>query len=417
MNRQFAFARSGGKPQQGAGTLVVVLILLLLSTLVVFFTARTAVNEQRLSANEIRSKQAFDAASAGQDVGLAYFSRGSNPLDTTLSTPTLYSSGRPVYYQVTFCSPTTYATADLPACPSAHTGTLTCTHPTTSEGRTPIVVSCGWSDDDQAIVRQVQKASGTPSLAGDITAPVVSRGATNMLTGGASIFNYFNDLTIWSGGNVPIQSATGKSFIRDVSTDSTATSSDYRNTGNSPSCNNPPAHYTCSSQGGTINSLGPDVIPQDSFLSSMSAAEFFANFMGRTPNTYRDTVATYRVDLDGTITGEDSNSVASLTGLTDEVIWVEGDVSGLGDVGTLTHPVILVINGNLDLSANTNINGLVYVTGTVSGNGSPTIYGALISAGNVNTNGNLKVIFDPNVLGQLPHMGQPAYVPGTWRDW
>lgn len=395
--------------QRGAGTLVVVLILLLLSSLVIFFTARNAINEQRLSANEIRSKQAYDAASAGQDIALAYFVKGGNSTSTTLSTPTLYdSSGRPVYFQATFCSPATYATTDLPACPTLHTVPLTCIHPTSSEMRTPIIVSCGWSDDDQAVVRQAQQASGTPSLAGDITSPVVSRGATNLLTGGASVLNYFNDLTVWSGGNVPIQSATGKTFIRDVSTDSSPTSSDYRNTGNSPGCSNPPAHYTCSSQGGTVNSLGPDVIPQDSLLSSMSVSEFFANFMGKTPSTYRDSVATDVVN---------ASDVGTLTGKTDAVIWVNGNASGLGDIGTQDHPVILVIDGNLDLSANTTINGLVFVTGNITGNGSPTIYGALIGAGDINTTGNLKVVYDPNVLAKVERLGRAAYVPGSWRDW
>lgn len=401
--------------QRGAGTLVVVLILLLLSSLATFFTARSAINEQRLSANEIRGKQAFDAASAGQDAALAYFSKGGNSLATTISTPTLYdSSGRPVYFQATFCSPSAYATTDIPSCPDHHSSALSCTAPCTAatcpvnEARTPIVVSCGWSDDDQAVVRQIQKASGTPSLAGNITSPVVSRGTTNLLTGGASVFNYFNDLTIWSGGNVPIQSATGKTFIRDVSTDPAATSSDYRTTGNSPACNNPPPHYTCSSQGGTVNSLGPDVIPSDSALSSMNETAFFTNFMGTSPTTYKNSIATDVVS---------AANVGSLTGKQDAVIWVEGNASGLGDIGTQDHPVILVINGDLDISSNTTINGLVFVTGTITGTGSPTIYGALIGAGAINTTGNPKVIYDPKVLGPLPNMGRPAYVPGSWRDW
>lgn len=409
MKRQYVLGQPSSR-QRGAGTLVVVLILLLLSSLVIFFTARNAITEQSLSANEIRSKQAFDAASAGLDIAQAYFTKGGNSLSTTLSTPQLYdSSGRPVYFQTTFCSPSAYAATDLPGCPSTHTGTLTCNHPTAVEGRTPIVVACGWSDDDQAIVRQTQRVSGTPALAGNVTSPVVSRGATNLMTGGASIFNYFNDLTIWSGGNVPIQSATGKSFIRDVSTDSTATSSDYRNTGNSPSCNNPPSHYTCSSQGGNVNSLGPDVIPQDSFLTSMSASDFFKNFMGKTPDTYRDTVATDIVD---------GANAASINGKTDAVIWVNGTPSGLNNVGTQEHPVILVIDGDFDVGSNMTINGLVFVTGNVTGSGSPTIYGALISTGDVDIGaGNTKVIYDPNVLGLLPPMGKAAYVPGSWRDW
>lgn len=389
--------------QRGAGTLFVVLVMLLLSSLVIFFTTRNAINEQRLSANEIRSKQAYDAASAGLDIALSYFSQSGQTL-TKLNPVTMANSA---VYQVTFCSPSWYATHDLPTCPPKSTGTLDCDHhpDTGSESRTPIVVACGWSDDSEAVARHIQKASGTPSLAGDVTSPVVSRATTNLLTGGASIFNYFNDLTIWSGKDVPIQSNTGKSFIRNVATDPSATSSDYRTTGNSPGCNNPPTHYTCSTDG---ISLGPDVIPQDSLLTSMSTDEFFANFMGKEPTTYRDTVATDIIT---------SAQTGTLNGKTDAVIWVDGDTSGLGTIGTQTNPVILVINGDLDLSSNTVINGLVFVTGKVTANGTPTIYGALISTGDVNATGNMKVIYDPKVLGKLTLLGRSAYVPGSWRDW
>ena len=53
-------------------------------------------------------------------------------------------------------------------------------------------------------------------MAGTVSTPLVTRGVTNFLTGGASVFNYFNDLTVWSGGSMLGQSNTGKTFIRDV---------------------------------------------------------------------------------------------------------------------------------------------------------------------------------------------------------
>lgn len=413
--------------QQGATTLFIVLILLLLSSLVVFYAARNAINEQRLSANEVRTKQAHAAATAGLDYALAYFAKD---LDITSFSagPQLYPNNTQAsHYQSRFCSLATYGPpgAAPPDCPAAHTTAMTCTAPPNAELRTPVIVSCGWSDDDKAVVRIIAKASGTPSLAGAITAPVVSRGVTNLLTGGASVLNYFNDLTIWSGGAVPIQSNTGKTFVRDISTDPSATSPDFRTTGNSPACNNPPAHYTCSTDG---RSLGPDVIPIDTALSTLSPGDFFERFMGKQPEPYRDTVATYKVDLNDTAVGSlagsdlptastDSSSLGSITNLGNKVIWVEGNTSGLGDVGTQTKPVVLVIDGNLTISSNTVINGLVFVTGDVTGNGSPTIYGALIVAGANDLNGNPKIIFDPNVLSNARRLGKAAIVPGSWRDW
>ena len=400
--------------QSGAVTLVTSLILLLLSSLVVYFTARNAINEQRLSANEVRTKQAYEAANAGLDYAMAYFAKGKDISALPTGAQLYLASTRPSYYQVRYCSLSTYATAAIPLCPAAHGTAMACTFPTSSEMRTPIIVACGWSDDDKAVIRMVQRASGTPSLAGSITAPVVTRGTSNLLTGGASVFNYFNDLTVWAGGGVPIQSNTGKTFIRNVANDPAPISPDYRTVGQSPGCNNPgTTHYTCSTDG---NNLGPDVIVNDTALSNLSSADFFASFMGKTPDAYRDTVATYKVDLNNSITGEDSNSIASITGMTDSVIWVEGNASGLGNIGTADHPVVLVVNGDLDLGSNTVINGMVFVTGQITGNGTPTIYGSLI-AGAANLTGNAKIIFDPNVLAGASRLGQAAPVPGGWRDW
>lgn len=399
-------------------TLFIVLILLLLSSLVVFYASRTAISEQRVSGNEIRTKQAYAAAEAGANDALAKFAVGGVDL-TAIQTSTLYVSGqRPSYYQALYCSPAAYTGSTAPSCPKAHTTNISCTAPTTTETRTPLIFACGWSDDDLAVIRILQKASGTPSTAGSITSPVVTKGATNLLVGGASIFNYFNDLTVWAGGDVPIQSNTGKTFIRDVSTDPAATSADtstaYRTTGNSPACNNPPAHYTCSTDG---NNLGPDAIINDTALSSLTSDQFFTQFMGSSPTTYRDRTATYKVDLNNTLTGEDSTSINSISGKQDAVIWVEGNASNLPTtIGSATHPVVLVVNGNLDLGSNATIYGLVFVTGAVSGNGSPTIYGAMI-AGSATTSGNPKIIFDPAVLAATTRLGTGANVPGGWRDW
>jgi hypothetical protein len=69
------------------------------------------------------------------------------------------------------------------------------------------------------------------------------------------------------------------------------------------------------------------------------------------------------------------------------------------------------------MSANAVVYGMVFVTGNITGNGSPTVYGSLISAGNANVTGNPKVIYDPNVLGATAGLGKAAKVPGTWRDW
>lgn len=404
-------------PQRGVATIFVTIVLLLAVALISLYTINSAVMEQRLSANQVRAKQALAAANAGLDHALAYIRNGgldhsnAGTVDTVTSNTLTSSSGTASYYKVAYRKSTESPTV---SCPSAHTDSFS--SDTTITDLTKVsAVACGWSDDDSAVQRIVQLLSATPATGGSISTPVITKGTTNLLTGGASVLNYFNDLTVWSGGSLLGQSNTGKTFIRDVATNPTASTSDnYRNTGNSPACNNPPVGYECSTQGST---LGHDTVGGDTNLSSLSAAGFFQYFMGQTPTNYRDNVATWVVDLNSTLTGENATSISSITNMTNNVIWVEGSTSLPGNVGTQAKPVVLVINGDLDLGSNIEINGLVFVTGNITGNGSPTVYGALVGAGSASANGNLKVIYDPSVLGAAANLGKAAKLQGSWRDW
>jgi len=401
--------------QRGATTVIVSVVLMLAAGLVVLYTNRAAIMEQRLSGNEIRQKQAFAAATAGIEHALAYMRKGGIDQDKdgtadSLTSLTLAGTGSSSsYYMVAYC-----ATNAIPACPSAHGSAMpACTAPASLTQ--VAAVSCGWSDDDSSVQRVVQLMGNTPALAGTVSTPVITKGTTNLLTGGASILNYFNDLTVWSGGSFLGQSNTGKTFIRNQVTNPTASESDsYRSTGNSPGCNNPPTGYQCSTQGATI---GHDTVLGDTNLSSLSADGFFQYFFGQSATTYRDQKATYKVDVNGTLSDSNSTSVSSIEGLQDQVIWVEGNASLPGNIGTQDHPVILIVNGDLNMGSNAVVNGLVFVTGSVTGNGSPTIYGALISGGSADTTGNPKVIYDPKTLRGGYGLGKAAKTPGGWRDW
>lgn len=421
--------------QRGVNTLFVTLILLLLAGLVVFYTARGAITEQRLSANELRQKQAFAAASAGLEHAMAHFGKINGgvdqatgqvingafvgPPDTVpdqiIGNTTLFATGtseRPSYYAVSYCQPG----ALPPQCPATH-GAFNCATPLPATNlRNPLIVSCGWSDDDSAVVRLVQGGSRAPTLPGKITAPVVTKGVTNLNTGGVSIFNYFNDLTIWAGRDaVTTGSNTCKTFIRNVQTDPVPSPTrDFRATGNSPGCNNVPAGYNSSTGGGVV---GHDMVINDTNLDGLNRDQFFAKFMTPSdPDGFRDS-ATWKVDLNNGMTGEDSTSASSLAGKQDAVIWVEGNLSGnLGTIGSVDRPVIMVINGNWDLGANADIYGVVFVRGDVNGNGSPNIYGSLVAESATST-GNVKVIYDPGVLGNATQLGKAGKVQGSWRDW
>lgn len=438
--------------QRGAATLFMTVVLLLAVGLIALYTNRSAIMEQRLSANEIRSKQAFAAANAGIEYALAYLRAPNGFNNVFISNGTGVSAGAPVtlpsggnvsYYTAVFCDST--VANNLPACPTARSATLLvpstgvqCVVPLTV---TQIAaVSCGWSDDNSSVQRVVQVLQATPSIGGTVSVPVIAKGTTNMLTGGASVLNYFNDLTVWTGQAFTSQSGTGKSFIRNIATNQNTTVSDcFRLDGtsyvpasgstvatqptnnacdqsNSPSAGNDPGGYQSSSQAST---KGFDVLYGDTNLSSQSPDTFFSGFFGSSPNTFRDTSATMTIDPGSVLTPTSNYSTdpSSIVGMTNNTIWYQGNLDLSGDVGTALAPVVLIVTGNLTLNANVKINGLVYVMGDVSGNGTTKIYGALIGNGNVNTNGNLVVIYDPNVLSAASNLGQAGKVQGSWRDW
>lgn len=400
---------------RGIVVLHVTLVLVLLSSLAVFYAGRNSINEQRVSGNELRTQHAYNAALSGLDYAAAYMNDGQDVLNFPAGVA--LSASPNSRYQVKFCSPT--IASSPPACPSSSTGTLACTPPNAAleEDKAPLVLSCGWSDDDRAVVQMVELVAGGPTLSSQLNMPVVTAGTNNMLTGGGSILNFHNDLTVWSGGGVPTQSATGKTFVRDlVAAPSADPSIDFRNVGTSPSCNNPPQYYRCSSSG---TGLGPDVIANDTSLSTLTNSQFFQAFMGSSLESYRDTIAKYKVDLNGTLPDnqQDSASLSSITGKTDTSIWVEGSVtSSIGNIGTADKPVVLVINGDWDVSGSPVIHGVVFVNGTITGTGSPTIYGAMLSR-QVTLNGNAKVVYDPNAIKRSVTQGKATFVPGTWRDW
>lgn len=412
------------RQQRGAAALLTASLLFFGIALILLYTSRGAIIEQRLAAGDVRGRQAFAAANAGIDHALAYMQNGGIDQDgdgaaDPLTALTLTQAGAnvstvPSFYAVRYCVNGSEAAALCGATPAAGI-TGNCGAPV---GSLVAVVSCGWSDDSASVQRVVEVLQGTASTAGAAAAPLVTRGAANLLVGGASILNYFNDLTVWSGGPLLGQSNTGKTFTRDIGDSNHRVADpnfDYRNTGNSPGCNNPPTGYSCSTQG---SSFGHDTIFGDPTLASASAEAFFQRFFGQAPNIYRDSVATWVVDPPGGVTLANSNStnVNTVAGLNGQVIWVEGNLT-LPSLGSQTRPSILIVNGDLDLQASPVVNGLVYVTGQITGAGTPTIYGSMISNGGASATGNIKIVYDPKVLSNVQNIGRAARVPGGFRDW
>jgi len=405
--------------QTGMATLVTSLAIMILATILVMAVSKTTLMEQRISSNEIRSRQAAEAAEAGLNYALAYVMQtdalitppilmgadknNDNVADTIA--PTTLTSGTQNSYSVAFCNPTASLATIL--CPDVP-GPFSCSGATAPPTylSTPRIVACGWSDDGlgRAMISQgVGTASG---IRNPPTNPLTSKGAVNV-TGSATVTNYFNNLTVWSGGSLSDIGNSGKTFVRNP----TISPPD-------PSVAPPTPPSTCSASTNYVcttdkNSTGPDVIDADPTLGNLTNAQMFTNYFGVTD------VAAYQATI-ATMPNVTDSTASTLNGVMDQSIVVTGDLTSNMNftIGSRDRPVVLIINGNWSGAGNTTIYGIVFITGDVNLSGGKTIYGGAVIEGSVSGTGSLDVIYDPLVASNAAnHVGKPGLMPGSWRDW
>lgn len=150
----------------------------------------------------------------------------------------------------------------------------------------------------------------------------------------------------------------------------------------------------------------PPVFPTDLFLYTFGV-----------PNAQSDTIKENAILLTDCTTLN-----AQSTGL----YWVEGDCIINTDVGTISAPVVLVVeNGNLTFQTNDELFGLVYfkniATVTVRGVGSAvirsTIYGAIVSDNNLNGRDQFSLVHSVEALRRAGfRAGSFVKLPGSWLD-
>lgn len=410
-------ARSALFKQAGAVTLLTSVVILMLATILIIAVSRTTIMEQRISGNEIRSRQALEAAEAGLNFGMAYVTqttqggatvpsgadKNKNSIADTIALTTVTGGAS---YSVAFCDPTiSLATISCPDAP----GAVVCTSAPVTYLRSPRIVACGWSDDVLGRAMVSQRVGTVPAVAKGPTNPLTVKGAVNV-SGSATVTNYYNNLTVWSGGSLSNIGNSGKTFVRNPTVSPPASSVP------------PPAVPSggCTSTGDYVcatdkNTTGPDVIDADPTLSNLTSAQLFYNYFGVADvAAYQSSIASMAAVAPG--------NVSSLEGVKQESFVVSGSINSNMNItiGSRDQPVVMIIDGNWSGGGNTTIYGLVYVRGNVDLSGNNRIQGAVIVEGAVSATGSLDVVFDPKVMeniGPGGGVGKPALIPGSWRDW
>ena len=364
------------KKQKGA-VLIVTLTLLFALTILSSFSAKVVVTGQRLSSNEIHIAKSSHAADAGVDLFLAQIA------DTTQRAILLVDAD-------TNGQPDGNISGTLGS--SDQTYAITLTAPTAGDFSLIQVNSIGCSDgyagtcDANAPSHKIinQYMSLTNALTNGPDAPLTARGYVN-IPSSPDIVRLVGDgdLVVHSGGAYSDNPAT-----------------------------------TIISNGVDVSGLAPAprFIESDyAALSAWSGDDFFESFFG----LYKQTIRGFSQVM---ACGGGCNSSSLATALADgSVIWADGDVTLIGGTfGTVADPIILIVDGNLELRGGATINGLVYVTEDdwdANGAGNAAINGAAIAEGGFDTNGNITITYNPTILSNLEnHVLGVARVSGSWID-
>jgi hypothetical protein len=166
------------------------------------------------------------------------------------------------------------------------------------------------------------------------------------------------------------------------------------------------------------------VLASDPSLSVMDNTRMFVSVFGMDRATYRAQPAAVRLSCAGDCATQIASKVSANPG---RVIWVEGPVtidSNLVPLGTAAQPVMLFISGNLTVSANLELHGVLYLHGGPGDTttwtttaGSTLIHGAVVAEGGLSIVGTPSIAFDPIVLRTINlTQGSMVRIPGSWRD-
>lgn len=359
--------------QYGAATLITTIILISVSTMIVIFAAKYGVMQQKSNSNFLRNNQAFQAAEAGLEYGITHLQTNSA---TILASP---SGG--------YIQPYTNSSITNVALGNGARFTVVYTNPVANNYTRIRVTSTGTSDDNTASKSMSQDVQQGSVLMNPPDVPLVSKGEVEM-GGNSTVRNLYTSSTIQAGDEVEIE-GSAQTVLN-------------------------------SGQSSNASLIKSDVVDEISSIAALSNSDFFTSYFGTNSNTVKNSADFYYNNSSNT------NYSATLNGKTGSIIWIDqtagtAQIRGNTVIGTAANPVLLIVNGSIDLSGGVVINGFVFVTGSASTDiiGNVTINGGIVIGGDTSIRGSATINYEPdiiNTLRQSPAMMYYAKIPGTWKD-
>lgn len=424
MNRRSAthFHPPAAHRQRGAATLVMVLGLFMVMALAAAYASRGLMFEQRISANNLRATQAFEAAEAGLEWAIGMLGQGRVDANCLPTVDAGASTFRDRYLSQDangLFSASPGQAALRPACVLSG-GNFACSCPVEgaavvlpavaglapafqvrfvidpalnrpgmlrveSRGCNSIGTQCdpaqGNPADAEATVSTLVALS--PALASPPLAALTVRANLNLGGGAARVANSGdgNGMALAVGGN--------------VSNDSSAQISGAPGT---------PADAAR--------------VSDDSALGGLNAQRLFLSVFGVDTATYKHQPAVLRLNCSSGCTETLAQAAGANPG---RPIWIDGDLDLTGDVslGSDSHPQVLVVQGDIRNAGDFRLKGLLYLGGTqwdVTA-GSAQVQGAVVAENDLTVAGAPVVSRDAALLERLRlRMGSLVRVPGAWRD-
>lgn len=413
--------------QRGAAALPAVMILFFILVLAVLYANRGLIFEQRTSANQYRSTQAFETAEAGLEWAVANLNNHKLIDASCASNAAGGTSFKDRYTTINATTGTITPSAIRAACVVNGDGTYSCSCPaagvpapagsgavfavqfaapaTPQPGVMQVIVhGCTSTGDGTRDPRCIAGSTGTsdgyakvsmmvgllPALATAPAATITAKGTVGWTGAGAGV-GVINSDPASNGITINAGSTVDESKARIVTIPGS-----------------PPAS---------------SIIENDTSLSGLTDGQMFQTFFGLSKEAYKSlaTVITCPTNC--------ANVLEAAVNGSDGPFWVEGDMEVTSNVsiGSVNKPVALVVNGDIRLSGTMDIFGIVYSAHPIggapnwtwnnTGGGSAFLRGAAVSEGSFTGNGTPDFFFDATVLRTLTTtMGSFAKIPGSWKD-
>ena len=448
--------RGAARRQRGAATLIVVMLLFFIISMVAAYTSRNLIFEQRTSANQYRSTQAFEAAEAGLDWAIAQLNAGRMTSTCAVSTDDSAATELSFAQRYLTISPSNGAMVPrvassggsvLPRC-VFDTGSASgwrCHCPVANAATTSVSAPGGTGPAPAFAVRLIDGFSSPMVGPRADLIQLEANSCTRLDATGSGCLSFTNDDRGGTGDGVgrssvllalrgaitrPPAAALTVSDTLAALPSVTALSLTNQNAAASGitlhTSGAEPVGITRNTTPGTPS--GNSVITTDSTLAPAAVGVYtsperrFALYFGVRPDTYFRQPGMVEVNCSA---GCDAASVnLALLRNPGRAIRVRGagTLTIGANIGSASAPALLIVEGDVSFSSGVAFVGLLYgrkVDWAWAVGGPITITGAAVAEGGLTLTGGgaTSIVYDaPTLTALRVSYGTFVRVPGSWKD-